>query len=329
MPFGPKNADATYQRVVNQMFKPLICSVLEVYVDDMLVKGKQSSNHVADLESVFNILRENGMNLNPTKCTFGVRSGKFLGYMIFQRGIEANPEKISVVEKMEAPKTVKEVQRLAGPIAALGRFVARAAEKCLPFFKILKHIDKFEWTAECQLAFKHLKKYLCSLPLLSVPKVGEMLYIYLRVAEMVISATLLREEDNIQKSIYYISHALKGAELRYPVPEKTAYVVVMTVRKLRPYFQSHAVTVLTDQPLMQILHKPESSGRLLKWTIELSEYEIYYAPRKAIKGQAVADFVVECSHPIRRSRAALQHLTGLYMWMVFHASMVREQELFS
>lgn len=122
-----------------------------------------------------------------------------------------------------------------------------------------------------------------------------MFFIYLGISDLAVSAVLLREENRVQRPIYYISHALKGAEVRYPTPEKTAYAVVLAARKLRPYFQTSAITVLTNQPLLQILHKPGSSGRLLKWTIELSEYEIYYAPRRAIKIQALADFIVECT----------------------------------
>ena len=128
MPFGLKNAGATYQRLVNKIFKEQIGRNMEVYVDDMLVKSKSSRNHVADLEETFGALRKYRMKLNPTKCAFGVTSGKFLGFMVSGRGIEANPEKIRAIQEMIAPKSIKEVQRLTGRIAALNRFVVRSAE---------------------------------------------------------------------------------------------------------------------------------------------------------------------------------------------------------
>ena len=138
MPFGLKNAGATYQRLVNAMFQNQVGRNVEVYVDDMLVKSKQASDHLMDLRETFSALRKYGMKLNPEKCAFGVGSGKFLGYMVSRRGIEANPEKIQAILDMQPPKGIKEVQRLTGRIVALNRFISRATDKCLPFFKTLK-----------------------------------------------------------------------------------------------------------------------------------------------------------------------------------------------
>ena len=119
-----------------------------------------------DLRETFNTLRSYNMKLNPGKCTFGVTTGKFLGFMMSQRGIKANPDKIRAIMEMAPPRNVKEVQNLNGKIAALNRFMLRAMDKCLPFFRMLK--KSFEWTAECQQAFEELKAYLSS-PLLLSP----------------------------------------------------------------------------------------------------------------------------------------------------------------
>ena len=132
------------------------------------------------------------MKLNPTKCAFGVASGKFLGYMVNQRGIEANPEKITALLNMKSPSTVKEVQQLTGRIAALNRLVSRATDKCAPFFKVLTGKKRFQWTEECEKAFTDLKQYLGSPPLLSKPLCGEMLYVYLAVSDSAVSAVLIR-----------------------------------------------------------------------------------------------------------------------------------------
>ena len=138
MPFELKNAGATYQRLVNKMFSKQIGRNMEVYVDDMLVKSKEELVHLDDLKETFATLRQYQMKLNPSKCAFGVASEKFLGFMVSQRGIKANPEKVQAILDMASPKTVKEVQNLTGRIAALNRFVSKETDRCLPFFKTLK-----------------------------------------------------------------------------------------------------------------------------------------------------------------------------------------------
>ena len=180
MPFRLKNAGATYQRLMNQMFTHQIGRNVQVYVDDMLVKSLRENDHLDDLSETFNTLRSYNMKLNPNKCAFGVTAGKFLGFMVSQRGIKVNPKKIQAIMDLEPPKTVKEVQSLNSKIVALNRFVSKAIDKCLPFFRTLR--KSFEWTDECQRAFKDLKKYLSSSPLFSLSKPREELYLYLVVS---------------------------------------------------------------------------------------------------------------------------------------------------
>nr|XP_017227794.1 PREDICTED: uncharacterized protein LOC108203390 [Daucus carota subsp. sativus] len=166
---------------------------------------------------------------------------------------------------MEPPKSIKDVQKLTGRIAALGSFISKSGDKCLPFFKALKKVKDFEWTSESQEAFEQLKKYMAEPPLLSKPVDGETLYVYLAVSEKALSAVLF------------------------------ALAIFIASRKLRPYFQAHKIEVLTEQPLRNIMHSPKASGRLIKWAVELGEFEIRYKPWVAIKAQALADFLVECT----------------------------------
>ena len=143
MPFGLKNTGVTYQLLVNMMFKEQIGKTMEVYVDDMLVKSKLMSDHVTHLAEMFEIIRTYHMKLNPLKCAFGVSSGKFLGFMVNQRGIEANLEKIQALMDMRSPCKAKEVQSLTRRVAALNRFISKATDKCLPFFESLKGNKRF------------------------------------------------------------------------------------------------------------------------------------------------------------------------------------------
>ena len=132
---------------MNKMFTHQIGRNVQVYVVDMLVKSLREEDHLDDLRETFNTLRSYNMKLNPNKCAFGVTVGKFLGFMVSQKGIEVNPEKIRAIMELEPPRTVMEVQSLNGKIVALNRFVSRATNRCLPFFRTLRR--SFVWTDEC------------------------------------------------------------------------------------------------------------------------------------------------------------------------------------
>ncbi|XP_077228432.1 uncharacterized protein LOC143861397 [Tasmannia lanceolata] len=166
-------------------------------------------------------------------------------------------------------------------VAALGRFISKSTERCLPFFNAVKGLKTAPWTEECQATFKELKQYLSSPPLLTKPELGEELLLYLSVSPMALAAVLVREEHSQQKPVYYVSKVLYDAEIRYHRVKKLAYALIMAARKLMP----------------QVLHKPDTSGRLVKWAVELSEFDIQYIPRPAIKAQVLADFVAECTIP--------------------------------
>lgn len=138
MPFGLKNAGATYQRLVSRMFDGLIGKNLEAYVDDTIIKSRTGKDHLKDLTEAFSRLREFGMKLNAKKSSFGVSSGKFLGHLVSRRGIEANPSKIDAIRNLKMPTRVRDVQQLNGMVAALSRFISRSSDKCHSFFQVLK-----------------------------------------------------------------------------------------------------------------------------------------------------------------------------------------------
>ena len=138
-----------------------------------------------------------------------------------------------------------------------------------------------------------MKAYLSSPRLLSSSMQGEELYLYLAVSQAALSAALVKEEDETQKPVYFTSHALRGAEERYPQMKKLAFTLVIAARRLKSYFQAHTIVVLTDKPLRKAMSSPEAAGRMALWAIELNEFDIQYRPRTAIKGQAVADFIAK------------------------------------
>nr|CAN67487.1 hypothetical protein VITISV_044189 [Vitis vinifera] len=269
MSFRLKNAGATYQRLMTKIFKPLIGHTVEVYIDDIVY----------------------GMKLNPSKCAFAVSAGKFLGSMVSQKGIEVSPDQIKAVMETPPPRNKKKLQRLTGKLVALGRFIARFTDELRPFFLAIRNAGTHGWTDSCQNAFEKIKHCLMHPPILSshIPK--EKLYMYLAVSKWAISAVLFRcPSPKEQKPIYYVSRALADVETRYSKMELTALALQSATQKLRPYFQAHPVIVLTDQPLRNILHKPDLTGRMLQWAIELSEFGIEFQPRLSMKGQVMADF---------------------------------------
>ena len=138
MPFGLKHAGATFQRMIDEVFKGQLSRNVEAYVDDIVVRSDSEEEHLRDLEETFNTLDKFRIKLNPEKCVFGVTKGKFLGFIVGQRGIEVDPEKTQSVLDLPQPTSIKDVQALNGRLTALGRFCSKLQEKSLPFFNVLK-----------------------------------------------------------------------------------------------------------------------------------------------------------------------------------------------
>ncbi|XXG83702.1 hypothetical protein AAC387_Pa10g1395 [Persea americana] len=236
MPFGLKNAGATYQRLVTKMFQAQLRKIVEVYIDNTVVKSRELQDHLADLRQIFGILRQFQLKLNESKCAFAVGSGKFLGSLVTRRGIKANPNQITAIQELQSPTSAKQVQRLTGMAAALNRFISRASDKCRPFFQLLHKGSKFQWTPDCDQALQQLKRYLSSPPLLLTTTHGEALYLYLAVSDHTVSSMLIREEDSQQKPIYYTSKILLDAETRTAIKAQVLadFIVEFTSQSSAP-----------------------------------------------------------------------------------------------
>ena len=292
MPFGLKNVGATYQRLVTKMFRPLLGSTMEFYIDDMLVKSKQRPNHATHLQQAFDLLQEYGMKLNPLKCAFGVSAGKFLGFMVTQKGIEANPAQHKSILQSPAPSSKKEIQQLTGRLVALGGFISRFTDRTKPFFTTLRGASRAEWDEECDRALIAIKQYLTEPPILASPEAGDMLYLYLAASDIVVIATLFKEcGDAKLRPVFFVSKSLNDAETKYTHLKRATLALRTAAQKLRPYFQAHPVVVLTDLPLRGTIHKTDLSERMARWAMKLSEYGIQYKLRLAKKGQVLADFI--------------------------------------
>jgi hypothetical protein len=283
---------------------------VEAYVEDVVVKTTVEDKLITELTETFANLYEFQWKLNPTKCVFGVPSGLLLGFMDGHRGIEANPAKVDAIRKMAKPSNEKDVMKLTGMMAALGRFISKLGEKGLPFFKLLKKANKFVWDDEAQKAFEALKESLMTPPVMTPPIPKETLLLYITATTNVVSTVLVaeREEEGqtypVQRPVYYVSEVLANAKTPYTQPQKLLYALLITSRKLRHYFQAHKIVVPSSFPLGEIVRNRDANDRIVKWSVELGEFEIEFCPRQAIKSQILTDFVSEWTEiqmPVPRS----------------------------
>jgi hypothetical protein len=203
-------------------------------VDDVVFKTRNSDMLIADLEETFAPQWEYGWKLNPNKSVFGVPSGKLLGFIISHHGIEANPEKIFAITKMKAPTCIKDMQKLTGCMAAFNRFISKLGERGLPFFKLLKHQEKFVWTPEADQALDQLKDFFSKPPIFTAPHKNDQLLLYLTTTTHVVSTAIVikRQEDGhpypVQRPVYFVSEILSKSKARYQLVQKLLYVVVNT-----------------------------------------------------------------------------------------------------
>jgi hypothetical protein len=222
MPFGLRNAGATYQRCMLHVFGEHIGETVEAYVDDIVVKSKKADNLIDDLRIAFECLRAKNIKLNPEKCVFGVPRGMLLGYIVSQRGIEPNPEKVTAIMKMGPIHDLKGVQKITGCLAALSRFISRLGEKALPLYRLLKKSEHFTWTVEAEEALAKLKGMLTSPPVLVPPKPAEPLLLYVAATTQVVSAAIVVERSEeghvlpVQRPVYFISEVLSDTKTRNP-----------------------------------------------------------------------------------------------------------------
>jgi hypothetical protein len=289
MPFGLKNAGATYQRCMQACLKEQIGRNIEVYVDDIVIKTAKADSLLDDLGETFANLDRYSIKLNPKKCSFGVSTGQLLGYLISERGIEGNPEKIQAIINMQPPKMLRHVQQLTGRLAALSRFISKLGEKALPFYRLLRKTDNFTWTEEAQAAFDDLKRRLSTSPVLVTPREKEPMLLYIAATNQVVSSVLVVEraeegkEHGVQRPMYYLSEVLSPTKQRYPHYQKLAYAIYMTGKKLPHYFKCHSIIVVASNPVSSILNNPDATGCVSLWGITLGPWEITYQRQSAIK----------------------------------------------
>uniref|UniRef100_A0A2N9FWZ9 Integrase catalytic domain-containing protein n=1 Tax=Fagus sylvatica TaxID=28930 RepID=A0A2N9FWZ9_FAGSY len=266
MPFGLKNAGATYQRTMTAMFH------------DMM--------HPCRLYK---------LKMNPLKCAFGVSAGKFLGFLVHQRGIDVDPTRASAIATMKPPTTHKELKSFLGKLSYIRRFIPGLAAVTSAFSPLLKKGASFRWSTECQEAFEKVQNIMTKLPTVCAPISGKSLRLYLASNSQAIGALIAQENDNgVEQPIYYVSRTLKDAESRYSGAERSCLALIYASQRLRHYFLAHKVQLMTkSHPIRSLLHRSVLSGRLAQWLLQLSQYEIIAETPTAVKSQAIADLLAQ------------------------------------
>ncbi|CAN6575482.1 unnamed protein product [Malus baccata var. baccata] len=301
MPFGLKNAGATYQRAMNTIFHDLIGTIVEVYIDDVVIKSKHRQTHLDDLRQAFLRMCRHNLKMNPAKCAFGVSAENFLGFLVHHRGIEVDANKTRAIISAPPPTTKKQLQSLLGQVNFLRRFIANSAGKMKAFSTILKlnDSDKFVWNEEHQAAFTQIKVSLTNPPVLVPPQRGKPLKLYISAAEESIGCLLAQDNDaGREQAIFYLSRNLSRPEINYSAVEKLCLAVFFAASKLRHYMLPSVTQVIAQTDVIRyMLTRPIVKGRIGKWTMALSEFSLQYVPQKAVKGQALADFLAQHHSP--------------------------------
>ena len=226
MPFGLKNARATYQRMATTLLHDMIHKEIEVYVDDMMVKSPTRERHVEALDKFLARTERYNLRLNIKKCIFGVTSGKLLGHIMSQKGIEIDPDKVKAIGDMPPPKNEKEVRGFIGRLQYISRFIAKLTIICEPIFKLLRKSQPIIWDDRCQMAFETIN-YLMNPPVLQPPRPDKILILYLVIEKEAIEAMLAQKgEGKSEHAVHYLSKKLLPYESKYNLVEKTYLAII-------------------------------------------------------------------------------------------------------
>ena len=286
-PFGLKNSPITFMLAMSHIFRDLQ-HLMCIYVDDFFAFSSDFQSHLADLSQIFDRFRSSGLTLKPEKCTFAASEVQFLGYTFSEKGIVASSHKIKVIKDFPAPKNQKEVKRFLGLTNYFKRHIKNYSILATPLYKLLKRGAKFEWSDQCDSAFKQLRQALIEPPVLAYPRMDLPFIVSCDASSSALGYILSQVQDDTERVIAYSGRSLTPAETKYTVSEKEMLSVVSALKEFNPYLGIQQFKVVTDHSALKYLQniKPTTSPRLCRWALLASQYNFTIVHRKGSSNAA-------------------------------------------
>ena len=286
MPFGLSGSAHTFQRAMDVILAGLKWTACLVYLDDVVVYGKDMQQHNERLREVLRCLRSAGMKIKLSKCHFGATSLHILGHVVSEKGIAADPDKLRAVECFPVPRNVKEVQSFLGLCSYFRKFVPQFSWIARPLSMLLKKKQKWQWQAEQKESFDSLKKQLMTPPVLAHPDPAKPMEIHPDASAYGIGALLVQKDGEVERPLAYASRILCRSEENYSITEKECLALVWAVKKFRPFIWGQPIRVVTDHhALCWLFTKKDLAGRLARWSLQLQDYDLEVTHRSGRKHQ--------------------------------------------
>lgn len=291
MPFGLSNSPATWQRLIDKIITGDLEPYAYSYLDDIVLISPTFDLHLQMLEKIFQRLTSAGLTLSKDKCQFCRESIKYLGYVVDRQGLHVDPDKVTAILNLPTPRNVKNVRQVIGTISWYRKFIPNFSQLLAPLCSLLRKNSAFNWNSACDQAFKQIKQYLISAPILRCPDFGKPFYVQTDASGYGIGAVLSQRDDDGEHVICYLSRSLTKAEAKFSTTERELLAVLFAVEKLRPYVEGYKFYVVTDHASLKWLaNLREPRGRLARWAIRLQQFDFEVIHRKG-KDHVVPDLL--------------------------------------
>ncbi|RXN12176.1 Transposon Ty3-I Gag-Pol poly [Labeo rohita] len=303
MPFGLKNTPATFQRLMETVLGELRKKICFVYIDDIIIYSTSVAQHFCDLKTILHRLETAGLTINLKKCKFFLSEITFLGHVVSNKGITADPSKVEAIRAFPAPNTLKEVQRFLGLAGWYHRFVPNFSKIAEPLNSLKKKGQVFKWMTQCQQAFDQLKACLTSPPILGHPDLQVPFIVYTDASDTGLGAILTQRKDlGKEEVIAYASRTLTGAEINYTATEKECLAVIWALEKWEHYLEYKLFTVVTDHSALQwVMGSTKTNSRLIRWVLRLQKLNFIIEYRKGklnVAPDALSRSLITANSPI-------------------------------